>query len=268
MKRSLTFLGIALVAVMLFALAPAASAQSPLTVQVAQNAALGQILTDNQGRTLYLFTKDQDNVSNCYDQCAVAWPPLLVAQGAPAAGAGLTGTLGVIERKDGGRQVVYNGMPLYYFVSDANPGDTTGQGVKDVWFVVHPSVSSMTVANPVVQVSQHPALGDILTSQGMTLYWFKNDTENTSTCYDQCAVNWPPLLAAQGNAVAGTGVTSGLGVIERTDGTHQVTYNGLPLYFFIKDSKPWDANGQGVKDVWFVVHPSDTAQPAALPETG
>jgi predicted lipoprotein with Yx(FWY)xxD motif len=81
----------------------------------------------------------EEGLSNCYEQCAANWPPLLVQPGeAPVSGAGITGELGVAERDDGSLQVIYDGKPLYYWVNDEAPGDTTGQGVNDVWFVVAP----------------------------------------------------------------------------------------------------------------------------------
>jgi predicted lipoprotein with Yx(FWY)xxD motif len=270
-------LGLALALLMLFGLVPLAAAQGPATVQVTEHPTQGKILTDSQGMTLYLFTRDAENVSNCYDQCAVNWPPLLAEAGAePSAGEGVPGQLGVIERTDGDQQVTYNGMPLYYFANDSQPGDTNGQYVGNVWFVVHPDISSMMVSSPQVQTSEDPSLGTILTSQGMTLYRFTKDEADVSNCYDQCAANWPPLLVSGGEPTAGEGLTGQLGVIERTDGGQQVTYNGQPLYFYIKDSKFGDTTGQGVGDVWFVVNPADTAMaataaatpPATMPETG
>jgi predicted lipoprotein with Yx(FWY)xxD motif len=147
MSRKKKLFGFGTVFFMLLALAPLAAAQGT-AVQVTQNATLGEILTDSQGMTLYMFTKDEPNVTNCYDGCATAWPPLLVADGEePMAGAGLTGQLGVIDRTDGGRQVTYNGMPLYYFANDSVPGDTNGQGVNDVWFVLNPDAPSVTVSD-------------------------------------------------------------------------------------------------------------------------
>ena len=256
-------LAFGLVLLLTLALGPLASAQE-VTVQVADSPTLGKILTDGNGMTLYLFTKDTANVTNCYDQCAVNWPPLLVGEGEePAAGPGLTGKLGTIDRTDGSRQVTYNGIPLYLWIKDTKAGDVTGQGVGDVWFVVHPDISSMTVASPVVQVSAHPSLGNILTNQGMTLYLFTKDTMNVTNCYDQCAVNWPPLLTNGGEPVAGTGLTGKLGVTDRTDGTKQVTYNGIPLYFWIKDLVPGDATGEGVGGVWYVLGPDTDAFPAS-----
>lgn len=142
--------GFGIVILALLVAAPVAFAQS-VTVQVADDAVLGKFLTDGQGMTLYMFAKDTPNVSNCYDQCAVNWPPLLVGEGeAPSAGAGVTGQLGVIERTDGTRQVTYNDMPLYYFAGDSKPGDTNGHNVKGVWFVVHPDAPSVTVSDQAI----------------------------------------------------------------------------------------------------------------------
>lgn len=116
---------------------PEASSGGSVTLKVSSTAALGKFLVDGKGMTLYLFTKDTPGVSNCSGGCLQAWPPLLVT-GEPVAGEGVTGKLGVIVRDDGTRQVTYNDIPLYYYVSDVQPGDTTGQEVGGVWFVVEP----------------------------------------------------------------------------------------------------------------------------------
>lgn len=93
--------------------------------------------------------------------------------------------------------------------------------------------------------------GEVLAAEnGMTLYTFKNDTAGMSNCYDQCAVNWPPL-AADAEAMAAGAYT----VIDRKDGTKQWAKDGMPLYFFIKDEKEGDVAGDGVRDVWDVARP-------------
>jgi predicted lipoprotein with Yx(FWY)xxD motif len=98
-------------------------------------------------------------------------------------------------------------------------------------------------------------LGDILVDgEGMTLYVFDNDTDENSTCYDDCEANWPPLTE---DVTAGEGVDESLlGTSEREDGTQQVTYAGKPLYYYAADQAPGDTNGQGVGDVWWVVDPA------------
>lgn len=120
---------------------PAATPASAATVAVAANSKLGQILTDGSGRTLYLFEADKGTSSTCYSDCAKYWPPLLT-NGAPQAGAGVTASLlGTAARTDGTTEVTYGGHPLYYVVTDHNPGDATGQGVNNFgapWDVVGP----------------------------------------------------------------------------------------------------------------------------------
>ncbi len=122
-----------------------------------------------------------------------------------------------------------------------------------------PASSSGAMGAAQLGLSQNAQFGSILVDgKGMTLYLFTQDTQNSnaSTCYGKCASFWPPLLTS-GAAVAGSGLdASKLGTIKRTDGTTQVTYNGWPLYYFAKDKKPGDTNGQKVQGSWFVVSPS------------
>jgi predicted lipoprotein with Yx(FWY)xxD motif len=120
-----------------------------------------------------------------------------------------------------------------------------------------------------VNMTSSADFGPILVDdKGMSLYLFLKDTPNTnaSSCYDKCAANWPPLLTS-GAPQAGAGVdTSKFGTLQRTDGTTQVTYNGWPLYYFAKDAKAGDMNGQGIGDVWFLISPSgDQAGQSAAP---
>ncbi len=94
---------------------------------------LGEVLTGENGMTLYTFKKDTAGVSNCNDKCAANWPPLMAADGDMADGA-----YSIITRADGSKQWAKDGMALYFWVKDAKPGDTTGQGVNDVWDVAKP----------------------------------------------------------------------------------------------------------------------------------
>jgi predicted lipoprotein with Yx(FWY)xxD motif len=120
---------------------PKTSSGASATVGVA-NSGLGSILVDSTGRTLYLFKADVGAKSACTAACATAWPPLL-ANGKPTAGTGLTASeLGTITRSGGNRQVTYNGHPLYLFIKDQKPGQTTGQGVTAFgapWFALTPA---------------------------------------------------------------------------------------------------------------------------------
>ena len=103
----------------------------------ASSSDLGEIVVDSSGRTLYVFMADTSSESTCYDDCAATWPALTV-EGEPSAEGIDASLLGTSERTDGSTQVTLNGHPLYYFASDQSPGDTNGQGIGDVWFVVSP----------------------------------------------------------------------------------------------------------------------------------
>ncbi len=225
------------------------SVVAPATIYIGRNADLGGFLVGPTGMTLYLFANDEPGMSNCTGQCAQNWPPLTVESAdAIVLGPNLLGEVGTIEREDGSLQVTYNGMPLYYWVNDAARGDATGEGVRDVWF---------TVAPETVGVATSAELGDYLIGpNGMTLYMFANDEPGVSNCVDQCAQNWPPYTVnANDRLVAAAGINGELSTVERPDGSLQVAYNGMPLYFWINDAAPGDTTGEGVRGVWAVVAP-------------
>jgi predicted lipoprotein with Yx(FWY)xxD motif len=145
MKKKILFSSLMIVAFTLSACASATPTPSavqpsgPATINVSQNATMGSFLVDSKGMTLYLYTTDTPNTSNCYGPCATAWPPLLT-NGTPIVGTGVTASLlGTTTRTDGTTQVTYNGWPLYYFQTDKVPGDTTGENVQGVWFVITPA---------------------------------------------------------------------------------------------------------------------------------
>ena len=108
--------------------APKTASGQSATVGVA-NTGLGNVLVNSAGMTLYMFAKDTGTQSTCTGACAQNWPPLL-DNGKPTAGSGATASmLGTTTRSDGGKQVTYNGHPLYLFAGDNAPGDTNGQGL-------------------------------------------------------------------------------------------------------------------------------------------
>jgi predicted lipoprotein with Yx(FWY)xxD motif len=93
----------------------------------------GKIYVNADGMTLYTFDKDEPNKSNCYDDCAKNWPPLMAAADAQP-----EGEWTIVERTDGTRMWAYDGKPLYLWVKDTKPGDVTGEGVGGVWHVAKP----------------------------------------------------------------------------------------------------------------------------------
>lgn len=110
---------------------------------------LGTYLTDQSGRTVYMFASDSPGKSTCDGACATAWPPLTTDDVATASGGAKSNQLSTITRSDGQTQLAYGGHPLYYFVNDAQAGDVNGQGNNGFnakWWVVAPSGEPITKA--------------------------------------------------------------------------------------------------------------------------
>lgn len=104
-----------------------------LVVMLTATAALAQMLTDDQGKTLYIFDKDTEGVPTCYDDCATKWPPYL-----GQAGAELREGWTLVKRSDDTQQWAYQGKPLYYYYEDMAAGDAKGDGVGGVWHTIAP----------------------------------------------------------------------------------------------------------------------------------
>jgi predicted lipoprotein with Yx(FWY)xxD motif len=120
---------------------------SAVAVKTASNPTLGTILVDGQGMTLYHLSGEQNGKFICTSStCLGVWHPLV----APSSGApgGEVGSLGTVKRPDGTIQVTYKGTPLYTFTQDQQPGETKGQGIKDVgtWSVVATSSNSASTS--------------------------------------------------------------------------------------------------------------------------
>ena len=108
------------------------SASSNSDIQQYQTS-LGRVLTDSKGMSLYTFAKDKYNISNCNNGCAVKWPPLYAQKNSVA-----SGRYSIITRSDNTKQWALDGKPLYKWFKDKKPGDTTGNGIKSVWFIAKP----------------------------------------------------------------------------------------------------------------------------------
>jgi predicted lipoprotein with Yx(FWY)xxD motif len=239
-----------------------ASAAASLTfkrIDLASNDKLGSYLVDDKGMTLYYFTKDVADPNSCKDKCLAAWPvydneTLQVPAELNAA------DFGRFQRSDGKMQLTYKGWPLYYYAPDKQPGDVKGEDVGHVWFV-------LKVPEYTVMLGTSPTLGNYLTdAQGHTLYYFDKDEKGMSACSGACRQAWPFFYSP--SIVVPTGVNaSDFGSMTLSDGTMVTTYKGYPLYYYASDTKRGDTNGQGFKNVWYVVNPASfagtTAQKAA-----
>jgi predicted lipoprotein with Yx(FWY)xxD motif len=219
------------------------------------------------------------------------WPALLT-DGAPIAGPGVNPTLlGTVTRSDlpglpAVQQVTYGGFPLYRFFLDEEPGETDGANLFDpvtsptgTWYLVNgrgqpaPGRAHIELETAPVNGGSDATVLAVSMDHGFVLlpdgtfpvYSLSTDRRGTgkrSLCQAACAtVNWPPVLTS-GRPIAGPGVDQhALGTIVRPDGTHQVTYNGRPLYVFKNDAYiptlPYNGgaagiNGAGLSTPWGV----------------
>jgi predicted lipoprotein with Yx(FWY)xxD motif len=126
---------------------PEASSPAPAGVAVlgVADSNLGEIVVDGEGMTVYVFDRDtpDSGKSACSGGCLEAWPPVVADSESPTV-EGVSGEVGTITRDDGTLQVTLEGWPLYLWRDDKAPGDTTGQGVQGVWWVVTPDGTKVT----------------------------------------------------------------------------------------------------------------------------
>jgi predicted lipoprotein with Yx(FWY)xxD motif len=108
-------------------------------VKIAEKEGIGKYLTDTEGKTLYWFKKDSPGKSACSGPCVDKWPIYFREKVKPSKGVSKD-DFGTITREDGKKQTTFRGYPLYYWAGDAKTGDTNGQGVNGVWFVINPGV--------------------------------------------------------------------------------------------------------------------------------
>jgi predicted lipoprotein with Yx(FWY)xxD motif len=211
------------------------------------------------GFQLYTFDNDDTEQSNCTsDSCMSSWPALLASDTDTA-----NVPFSIFTRDDGHLQWAINGSPLYYFGADTAAGQQNGEAAGNVWFVARPApLRTFSLTSGGSEVVGLIAHGNVLASQGktaeeladLTLYTFDDDTVGSgeSTCFDSCAVTWPPLYASSVDEAFGE-----YEIISRTETdntqTLQWTYKGQPLYFVEFDEEIGDTGG--VYGTWHIALP-------------
>lgn len=241
------------------------------SVQLMDHATLGSILTDQDGFTLYYFSRDFQSTSVCEGGCLSAWPvfyadELTLDEGLEES------DFATITRSDGDQQTTYKGWPLYYYADDAKAGDANGEGANDIWFVAKPDYSVMLVSAQltgadgnqyVVNDTNATVIGEgntlyLTDAVGNTLYGFafdKYDVNNyTEMDFSNDAV-WP-IFEVELQAIPSILDIADFNVID-VHGRTQLTFRGWPLYYFGNDENRGDNTGVSVPNpgVWPVVTP-------------
>jgi len=229
-----------------------ATTAAPTSINITQNATLGNLITDSKGRTLYLFTKDTDKTNHYCPTGActtVKWPIFYTDAVTVSSSSLATADFDVITLTNGVKQTTYKGWPLYYYAPAGDgvietAGSTGGEGIGGFWFSA--KSYSLMIANAQViggdgnHYVAESILGDGATSyfvdgNGRTLYRFNNDTHNTNTFSNGTASHdaiWPIFYSA----LADLSLPSSLSKADFAEitvlGQKQLTYKGWPLYYF------------------------------------
>ncbi len=236
------------------------------SVKLADDGTFGQILTDADGMSLYFFSLDTKDTSECLNGCLNAWPifyreDIIVDAGLDVA------DFATIDRSDGEKQTTYKGWPLYYFAGDNAVGDTAGDKVNDVWYIAKPDYSLMYVRAQLVGNDGLNYLGDytegegqtfyITDIEGRTLYGFVVDTKDTNNYTNPDFSNdavWP-IAEIELDKIPSILDAADFGSID-VFGRTQITYKGWPLYYFGQDAERGDNKGVSVPTpgIWPIVN--------------
>jgi predicted lipoprotein with Yx(FWY)xxD motif len=218
---------------------------SPTTDIRVMESELGEILTDVNGRSLYIFAGDAAGRSTCEGSCldvftVFAIEDFTLPEGIPAE------YFGTVTRNDGGVQVTYKGWPLYHFTYDSRIGDVEGDGKEGTWFVAKTDYDLM--------LAQQTVDGDVtrylVDSFGNSLYHWTNDNNNQSNCMGGCLTARP--LFSSPEPVLPSVLENGDFREIVTNNMPQTTFKQKPLYYFVNDSDRGDTNGHGTNGEWFL----------------
>jgi predicted lipoprotein with Yx(FWY)xxD motif len=247
---------------------PATTTPGEATVKTASGDQLGTYLTDADGLALYYFALDVPgsgttacNTSTCLSLWTLYNPGSISVS--PSLNLSDFGTISV----SGGEQVTYRGWPLYLYNGDMAAGDTTGDGFREVWYVMKPDYSVVIMENSVTGAY----LAD---GTGRALYNFSIDSADVSACTNSSAVLvqgktciqlWPVFLAPS-TVVPSALAADDFSMVIRSDGLMQTSYRGMPLYYFQADTTPGQTLGRGLNGfggTWNLVSPNATPFPPA-----
>lgn len=244
--------------------------------------AVGNVVTDSAGATLYRFDKDtaQPPKSACDGSCATTWPAVPADDATASAGID-TNLLGAVVRPDGTRQLTLAGWPVYRYAQDSRPGEAKGEGVGGTWHALAADGKKAVDQKPAapkpaegmsmgqmgaeLSVMNDAKLGNILMDgQGRTLYRFNNDSAWPMKfgCLGACLDTWKPAAAVDKKKVNGIAAAL-VGSVKRPDGTMQLTIDCWPVYTFTGDTAPGQTNGHNKQGLWFAVTDAGKKAPAA-----
>ncbi|MEU8548935.1 SCO0930 family lipoprotein [Streptomyces roseoverticillatus] len=266
---------------------------------VRQDAALGSVVTDDKGFTLYRFDDDvpKPSKSSCEGQCAQTWPPVM-ADGVKA-GTGIEqGAVGRVQRSDGMQQLTLGGWPVYRYSKDTAAGQTNGQGVQGKWNALAPDGKKAAKAGKDGEGSKGggrgeggkgggrgeggepkesdrspsgkkdeegltvivtPAIGSIIVNSRGRPLYL-HSSGSPWNCEKACRNLWRPARPVNRSRISGINISL-IGEIKLPDGSFQLTIGGQPMFWYTDDREKGRAGGQGRDNCWAVSPNGSSARP-------
>lgn len=206
----------------------------------------GAILTDINGRSLYMFSSDVTGTANCIGVCETTWPPFYSANISTNPNLN-SSEIGVIIRADGRKQNTYKGYPLYYYKNDVRAGQINGDGIAGLWFVAKPDYSLMLANHQLTGLDDKNYLSTyvegigktvyLTDDKGRTLYAFVSDKHNKNIYTNEVIKNdfWPVYEGEIKSLPSAINKDLVAIVDVKILGKKQMTFKGWPLYYYYKD---------------------------------
>jgi predicted lipoprotein with Yx(FWY)xxD motif len=221
------------------------------------NSTLGPVITGAGGMTLYYFAKDavDSDTSACTGTCADTWPAFstdTIQVSAPLS----KSDFDIYIQSDGKKQMRTNGLRLYYYKGDTQPGDVKGENVNKLWFAATPFEH--------IRIATSAERGSYLTdAQGKTLYYLIQDSPGNSIISGSSLAQFPlfgPRLISTPSSLNPKDFT----YVARADNRSQLAYKGMPLYYYIEDKNPGDTLLQKYSTDFFAANISGVSAVATL----
>lgn len=253
------------------------------SVRLVNTNSFGSVLTDANGRSLYFFSLDSKENSNCNGGCLNVWPVFNQTDLTLDSGLDID-DFDQITREDGSMQTTYKGWPLYYYAGDGEQGEVNGDGIDNLWYVAKPDYTVMKVRAQLVgrdangnetHLTSDYEMGEEQTfymtdAYGRTLYMFSEDENGvnnyTADDFSNNAI-WP-IFETTLMEVPSTFTTGDFDSID-VFGRQQLTYKGWPLYYFGQDENRGDNYGVGFPSpgIWPVVNSDIGTSPQPQSDT-
>jgi predicted lipoprotein with Yx(FWY)xxD motif len=244
------------------------------SVMLINDDTFGDILTDNQGRSLYFFTRDANGQNHCQGTCESFWPVFYTEEVVLAESSKLDiSDFETITLSDGmTKQTTYKGWPLYYFAPAGDgvieqPGATAGDDVNNVWYIAKSDYSLMIADNQLVGNDGKNYKGDYTEGEvitkyfvdalGRTLYIWINDAKDTNNFTDPDFSNnniWPIFYTEIARIPSGMNKDDFGEIL--VHGEKQLTFKGWPVYYFGNDANRGENKGVSVPvpGIWPIIN--------------